>query len=74
MFLSVLQTDSQIFNLVLLGMKFAIAQIKTAIVGIVRNFNLTLGANMKEPLGLQKTFFGIPEQDITVNFDPLPEE
>uniref|UniRef100_A0A1B0DE53 Cytochrome P450 n=1 Tax=Phlebotomus papatasi TaxID=29031 RepID=A0A1B0DE53_PHLPP len=57
-----------------IGMKFAIAQIKTAIVGIVRNFNLTLGADMKEPLGLQKTFFGIPAQDITVNFDPLPEE
>ncbi|GAB0090273.1 hypothetical protein DMENIID0001_049870 [Sergentomyia squamirostris] len=57
-----------------LGMKFAVAQIKMAIVEIVKNFRLTLGADMKEPLTLKKAFFGLPMQDILVNFHPISQK
>ncbi|XP_059613484.1 probable cytochrome P450 28d1 [Phlebotomus argentipes] len=57
-----------------IGMRFAVSQIKTATVAIVRNFKLTLGAEMREPLMLEKTFFGMPAQEIAVNFDPILEK
>uniref|UniRef100_A0A1B0GGQ8 Cytochrome n=1 Tax=Lutzomyia longipalpis TaxID=7200 RepID=A0A1B0GGQ8_LUTLO len=57
-----------------IGMRFALAQIKTAIVEIVRNFKFTLSSEMKEPLMLGRSFFGVTEQSIEVNFVPLTEE
>uniref|UniRef100_A0A1L8E458 Putative cytochrome n=1 Tax=Nyssomyia neivai TaxID=330878 RepID=A0A1L8E458_9DIPT len=54
-----------------LGMRFAIAQIKAALVDIMLNFTLTLSPGMPQEMKVQRSFFNVPEKDICVDFHPL---
>uniref|UniRef100_A0A1B0CWG5 Cytochrome n=1 Tax=Lutzomyia longipalpis TaxID=7200 RepID=A0A1B0CWG5_LUTLO len=56
-----------------IGMRFAIAQIKAATAEVVRNFNLTLSPGMSRDLKLTKSFFGVPENEISVDFNLVHE-
>lgn len=55
-----------------LGMKFATAQVKAAVVDIVRNYELTVNAKTQQPLIIApKEFLNVPQGGLWLNFKKI---